>query len=228
MADPHAYPVFLDLDQRPVLIVGGGGVGLRKAQGLAPTGAQLTVLSPTFAPEFAGLPHITRIPERYMAGIMQSQPRWALVFAATDIRPVNDAFQRDAAAAGILCCRCDEPELGDFAGGAVCRQGGVTIAVSTQGASPVLAARIRDAAAASLDPALVTWTELLGPWRDQILARVPDADVRRTLLRRIAGPEMEICLREERAASGGSARAQALFQSWLDEALRSGKDVHAS
>ncbi len=84
---------------------------------------------------------IRRRAEPYQSAILRSTPRWLLVFAATDDRGVNESVQRDAAAAAILCCRCDEPERGDFTGGAIFRQGGVTLAVSTQGASPVLAVR---------------------------------------------------------------------------------------
>ncbi len=74
----------------------------------------------------------------------------------------------------------------------------------------------------------MTWTELLGPWREQVLARIADPEARRALLRRIAGPEMEACLRAGAGGGAASVHAQALVQTWLDEAAPRGKDVHAS
>jgi precorrin-2 dehydrogenase/sirohydrochlorin ferrochelatase len=91
---------------------------------------------------------------------MQSA-RWRLAFAATDSSDVNEAVARDAAAAGILCCRCDLPHGGDFFGAAAWQQDGITVAVSTAASSPALAGRVRDAIGASLDPIYTQWTKVL-------------------------------------------------------------------
>src|SRR4051812_41844237 len=79
------YPIFLDLQDRPVLVVGAGPVALRKTRGLLEAGARVTVVAPDALPEFADLPvRLIRRPFRAadLAGAV-------LVFAATDDRNVN-------------------------------------------------------------------------------------------------------------------------------------------
>jgi siroheme synthase-like protein len=211
MSQATLYPIFLNLDNAPVLIVGGGSVALRKTLGLMTAGARITIVSPAFVPELEQL-SIIRVAQHYdPAHITLS--RWKLVFAATDNAEVNAAVARDAAAYRILCCRADSGEESDFVGGAMGTAGGVTVAISTDKASPVLAARLRDAAVAGLDPVLVEWTGLLSVWRATAIARIRDAAARRALLKRIAGPEMEGVFRLR-----GRAGAEQSFTQWLTEA----------
>lgn len=215
MPEYALYPIFLDLRGQPVLIVGGGSVGLRKARGLIATGARLTVVSPNFCEEIELL-DVARLAQDYDASHMTME-RWRLVFAATDAAQVNTQVAYDAAAAGLLCCRCDDPEESDFVSGAMGSKGGITIAVSTGKAAPVLAGRVRDAAVDAIDPLLVTWTQRFSAWRTQVLAQVRNATARRQLLQRLAGPEMEELLRR-----AGAAGAEKAFARWLAAARRAG------
>jgi siroheme synthase (precorrin-2 oxidase/ferrochelatase) len=226
------YPLFLDLVQRPVLVVGGGAVGLRKARSLVESAARVTVVSPQFNPGFDELKDLERITGPYAATHM-ARKMWRLAFAATNIREVNAHVQKHAQAAGILCCRCDDPDEGDFSGGATQRLaanrkgdgrgiqavgnlGGVTLVVSTTGASPMLSARICRQASAAIDPVLPQLANLLNVWRAQAKLQVPDPGVRRILLQRLAGAEMEQILRGR-----GEAGAVAQYELWLS-AARSG------
>jgi siroheme synthase (precorrin-2 oxidase/ferrochelatase) len=226
MTKAPLYPLFLDLVQHPVLIVGGGTVGLRKASALVECAARVTVVSPTFASGFDKLADIERLGATYAATHM-ARKLWRLVFAATSVREVNAQVQKHAEAAGILCCRSDEPEEGDFTSGASVRlgatrksdgrgvsgaadTGGLVLAISTSGASPVLAARICREAAAGIDPILPAFADLLWDWRNQCKAQVADLRQRRLLLQRLAGEEMETALRRE-----GPQAAQRLFREWL-------------
>lgn len=212
MSEP--YPIFLNLAQRPVLLVGAGRVALRKARGLLAAGAALTVVGPgPRLAEFEGLPAHTYEATNYQSLIMERRPRWALVFAATDAPLVNVQVLMDARAAGILCGRCDDPESGDFAGGATLQKPGLVLAISTQGASPALAARLRDTVGSSLDPGLLELSGLLAHWRPEVLENLALPAVRRQLLLRLASPEMEQILRV-----GGHAVAEATFKQWLREA----------
>jgi len=206
---PKGYPLFLNLHGRPVLIVGGGNVALRKATGLAAAGARLTVVSPDILPDFTPLPNLTHLKSPYASAIVRQQP-WRLIFAATNIPAVNEQVARDAAAANILCCRCDEPDTGDCWGGATVDRDPITIAIATGGASPVLAGKVRDACAAAIAPHWPQWAELLAAWRDTILREVSDPAARRDLLKRVAGDEIEAHLK-----SGDLAAAQALVGRWL-------------
>ncbi len=220
MPATNPYPVFLNLSGQLVLIVGGGAVGLRKAQGVLAAGASLTVVSREFSAVWDEIPAATtRIHEAYRTAHMKMH-RWRLVFAATDAAAVNDSVARDAGAAGILCCRCDAPDFGDFSGGAMWQQAGLTLAVSTNGASPILSRRIRDGCVDSLDPIFTLWAQLLADWRPRVLYAVRDAAHRQVLLREIAGPEMEQILRQQ-----GRQGAQELFERWLAETMAISAEV---
>ena len=229
MPKAPAYPLFLNLVQRPVLVVGGGSVGLRKTKGLVECAARVTVVSPGFAAGFDKVEDIERVQGLYSATHM-ARESWRLVFAATDQAEVNSRVQKDAQAAGILCCRADEPGEGDFSGGASVRLGatrkadgcgvraagnigGLVLAISTEGSSPVLASRICRAAAEGIDPVLPAFADLLSDWRAQIKATVADLRVRRELLRHLAGEEMEAVLRKD-----GPGAAQRLFERWYEAA----------
>jgi len=209
------YPLFLHLAGRPALVVGGGRVGLRKVAGLLAAGARVSVASVEFTAALRDLgtkKAVVLRPGAYAPALIREEP-WALVFAATDSPTVNAAVLRDAQAAGVWCCRCDEPEAGDFSGGALHQESGLTLAVSTHGASPALAAAIRDQLRAQLDPVLSEWSALLADWRAEVLAAVPDAPARRALLKRLASTEMGECLRHD-----GRAEAQRRFRAWLGAA----------
>lgn len=223
------YPLFLDLAQHPVLVVGGGTVGFRKAKGLVECAAHVTVVSPVFLPLFDSLPDVERLTATY-AQTHMARKMWRLAFACTDLPAVNAQVQKHADAAGIFCCRADEPDQGDFASGASATVGathkpasrsvkgagnigGIVVAVSTSGASPVLAVRICREAAAGIDPVLPMLADLLDVWRAEIKAQLPKWPARRALLQRLAGDEMEKILRKN-----GAEAAQRTFQEWYDEA----------
>ncbi len=206
----RVYPIFLVVEGKPALVVGGGKVALRKARGLAQAGARVVVVAPRVETDLLSIEGVTAEVGAYSEELMRRTPPWVLVFAATDQPGVNEAVMVDARRAGILCCRCDGEEAGDFVGGATMQHGAVTISVSTQGASPVLARRIRNAAS-EVDPLLFQWAELLARVRGQVLERVGDAAVRRALLLRMAGEEVEACLRQE-----GEKAAELLVLGWLD------------
>jgi precorrin-2 dehydrogenase / sirohydrochlorin ferrochelatase len=222
--------MFLNLVGQPVLVVGGGTVGLRKAKGLVECAARVTVVSPVFVAGFDNLPDVERIPAKY-AQTHMARKMWRLVFAATDSPAVNAQVQKHAVAAGILICRVDSPEEGDFVNGASARVGatrqadgrgvlgvgkvgGIVLAVSTAGASPGLAARICPEAAAGGEPAFPVPARLLGGWRGARTGTIANLPLRRGLLQRLAGEEMENLLRQS-----GAEAAQRQFEQWHAETL---------
>ncbi|HUO08764.1 MAG TPA: bifunctional precorrin-2 dehydrogenase/sirohydrochlorin ferrochelatase [Phycisphaerae bacterium] len=211
MPAPTPYPLFLSLARRDVLIVGGGVVAVRKAQGLLDAGARVTIVSPAFNDAFHKLKPIKCVRARYTSAHMRRK-NWCLVFAATDVPSVNQRVQKDAAGNNILCCRCDNPDRGDFANGATASVGSVVISVSTQGASPGLAARIREQAANGIDPLLARLAELHRAWRPLIRKSIHTIEHRRIILQRLAGEEMIARLRRQ-----GAKGAQKLLRQYLAE-----------
>lgn len=137
------YPIFLDVQARPCLVVGGGEVAERKVHALLQAGGQVTVISPTLTPPLQTWEAERRIAVRlrpYEPGDLNG---FALVFAATD----DDALQRRIAAeaheAGILVNVVDRPALCSFIVPALVSRGDLTVAISTSGASPAFARKIR-------------------------------------------------------------------------------------
>jgi siroheme synthase-like protein len=185
------YPVCLDMTDRPCLVVGGGPVAERKVAGLLDAGARVTVVSPSATDrlrEWARADRIRLLPREYAAADLAGQ---AVVFVATDDGGINAGVARDARAVGVLVNAVDDPAHCDFILPAVLSRGGITVAVSTGGASPALARAVRDELGAYLD-------------RDDYaaLARVV-TDVRRIL----RGQEVRVPWERWQAALGGEVRA---------------------
>lgn len=133
------YPIFLDLKDRPIVVVGAGKVALRKTKGLLEAGAHVTVVAPKHLREFTKLP--VQLVEREfrtsdLTGAM-------LVFAATDDRLTNHRIAIAAKGRGILANVADSTEECGFIVPARVNKGGVQIAVSTGGRSPRLSAELR-------------------------------------------------------------------------------------
>ena len=161
------YPVFLDLTDVPVLLVGGGHVASRKAEGLVAAGARLTVVAPMVLAELRSLAGVVH--ERgYAADDLAGQQ---LVITATDSPAVNARVAADARATGIWVNSADDPENCSFILPAIARRGPLIAALSTGGASPALAGRLRDQIAETvLTPAAETAAIELARQRAEIHA----------------------------------------------------------
>jgi precorrin-2 dehydrogenase/sirohydrochlorin ferrochelatase len=139
MTTRRFYGLFLDVEGRKALIVGGGAVAFRKAAALVEAGARVTVVAPEFDARFDALP-VDRIRREYAAADLEGA---ALAFAATNVRAVNAAVARDAKARGIPVNVADSPEECDFIAPARIRRGDIHIAISTSATRPALAAELR-------------------------------------------------------------------------------------
>ena len=134
------YPIFLDLSERRCVVVGGGEVASRKARKLLQARARVVVISPEITPELESVAvEVHRRP--YGEGDLEGA---CLAFAATDSRDVNAAVAREGRERGIPVNVADRPSDGDFALPSTLRRGSLQVAVSTGGASPTLARRIKD------------------------------------------------------------------------------------
>lgn len=142
------YPVFLDLSGRRCVVVGGGAVATRKVSKLLEAGAEVVVVSPEVRPELLGM-NVEVYDRAYEYGDLEGVD---LAFAATDSREVNAAVAREARERGVRINVADRPSEGDFSVPSTLRRGGLQVAVSTGGASPTLARRIRNELEGSFGP----------------------------------------------------------------------------
>lgn len=121
------FPLFLDLTGRRAVILGGGAVGLRRAEVLRRFGAEVAVIAPRLQKTLDGIQHI---PRAYRAGDFAGA---FLAIAATDDPAVNAAAGREARELGILFNRADCPAECDFFFPAICEGGGLTAGVVGDG-----------------------------------------------------------------------------------------------
>jgi precorrin-2 dehydrogenase / sirohydrochlorin ferrochelatase len=139
MAARPWYPIFLDLEGKRVLVVGGGTVALRKTRGLLEAGARVSVVAIRFAPEFEELP-VERIQRSFEDDDIKGA---ALVFAATDSREVNQRVGQLAGEHAVPANIADSPSECAFIVPAQVHHEGLQIAISTGGTDPSRAARVR-------------------------------------------------------------------------------------
>ena len=121
------FPLFVDLAGKKALVIGGGTVGLRRAEVLARFGAEVTVVSPTLSREVERIRHI---PRKYTLGDLEGA---FLAVAASDDPQVNEAAGREARQLGVLFNRSDAPADCDFFFPAVCEGGGMVAGLAGDG-----------------------------------------------------------------------------------------------
>jgi precorrin-2 dehydrogenase / sirohydrochlorin ferrochelatase len=165
----------LDLTGRRCVVIGGGAVGLEKAQGLLACDARVVVVAPELDDGFSEL-DVEWVARGYESGDLS---RAFLVIAATSDRAVNEAISRDAEARGMLCNVADVPDLCNFILPAVHREGSIAIAVSTGGASPALAKRLRSQIAELVGPEHAELAEELRSMRPEVKERFATYEERR-------------------------------------------------
>jgi siroheme synthase-like protein len=173
------YPVMLDLTGARVLVVGGGEVAARRVAGLLDAGARVTVIAPEMHAELearAGSSDLTLIRRALETGDVLG---YRVVMAATGRREVNDLVARESAAAGAWVSVVDDPESSSFQVPALIREGEVTVAVSTGGASPLLAGMLRDRLDRVVTPGLGRASARLHELRARVRERWPEDEGRR-------------------------------------------------
>jgi siroheme synthase-like protein len=142
------FPVNLNLHGRPVLVVGGGRIALRKVEQLLMADAEVTVLSPLFVDEFHALP-VTLVQREYVSSDVDA---FRLVITATGNMPVNQQIFDECEAKGIWINSADDPDRCSFTLPAAFRRGALMVTVSTGGASPALASWLRSRLEEAIGP----------------------------------------------------------------------------
>src|SRR5712691_3957295 len=211
------YPVFLDLRGRRAVVIGGGAVAEQKVLGLLSAGAHVTVVSPETTPRLAELAAVGGIDLRrrpYRSGDLAGA--W-LAIAGTDDRAANARVWAEAEREGVLLNAVDDLDHCSFIAPAIHREGDITVAVSTSGKSPALAARLRQRVARLIGPAEARLCELLGELRPELAARVSDPHARTALWYRIVDSDVIEFVRR-----GDMEEARERIDELVDELVRTG------
>ncbi|MBO8136837.1 MAG: bifunctional precorrin-2 dehydrogenase/sirohydrochlorin ferrochelatase [Desulfotomaculum sp.] len=192
------YPLYLRLEGQKCLVVGGGKVAERKVKKLLRSGAEITVISPRLTPALAAIKEqrlIKHIEREYREEDLKDA---FLVFCATNNEEVNRQIADYCSRNKILVNIVDDPQRCDFFVPAVVRQGPLSIAISTNGRSPLLAARIREQLEKTFGPEYADFLELLGQVRMELLQNVPDPEKRRQVLEKIVQSDILKLYKEKR------------------------------
>lgn len=179
------YPVCLEISHKLCVVVGGGSVAERKILGLLTAGAQVRVISPQLTGTLAQLADDGRI-EWLERGYAQGDLTGALlIFAATNSREVQEAVFREADRAGQLVNVIDAPTRCSFHVPAVVKRGDLTLAVSTGGKSPAVAAMVRKQLAENFGEEYGLLLDLISRLREQVLTGEGNSSERKILFQNI-------------------------------------------
>ncbi|MFM5531134.1 siroheme synthase CysG [Aeromonas veronii] len=214
-------PIFCRLDNKPVLLVGGGEVAERKARLLLDAGAQLTVVAPELDPELAELAANGSI--EWLAGEFASEQlagKW-LVVAATDRREVNALVYQSANRARIFANVVDDPKRSSFIMPSIIDRSPLMVAISSGGKAPVLARLLREKLEALLPQHLGAVATFAGSLRDRVKARFATMGERRRFWERLLGADRL----GQALARGDSASAHQLADRLFADESQAGGEV---
>jgi precorrin-2 dehydrogenase/sirohydrochlorin ferrochelatase len=184
------FPINLDIHGRPVVVVGGGAVAARKCSALLEAGAIITVIAPAFGALLRAMHDqrkITCLARQFTRGDLAGA---FLVFAATDNDMVNQAVAAEARDRAILADVADAPGLGTFTMPAVVQRGELQLTVSTGGASPALARRIREELEGRYGTEYAIALELLARLREKLLTEKGNNAYNKKLLSALVGHDL--------------------------------------
>lgn len=192
------YPLIMNLLDRQVVVIGGGKVAYRKVLNLLESGAVVTIIAPKIVDELRDLVSkysLTCLEQPFMSELLDQIPEITLIFGTTDKRDVNLQIYNAAKARKIPCNIADVPDLCTFIVPAVISQGELLIAVSTGGASPALASKIRADLSNYFGPEYAEMTKLMGELRKLVLQLGKTSDENKILFKAIVESELLIALR---------------------------------
>lgn len=174
------FPIFLDISDKPVLVVGGGEVACRKIDALLRAGADVTVVSPQIAQYIQSL--VDKGECRWVQNFYSSSllcRHYVQVWATTDNPNLNHQVHKDAKALGILVNVVDDLPYCDFITPSMIERGRIQIAISSGGASPVLIRNLRELMEATLPQNMSLLADFCASKRNSIKQQLPTVDERR-------------------------------------------------
>jgi precorrin-2 dehydrogenase/sirohydrochlorin ferrochelatase len=165
------YPVFLDLQDKSVIVIGGGHVAYQKMVNLVKAGANTTVISPELNSDMAALKDdgsFRHIEREYERGDLDG---YLLAFVATDDGAINSIVAKEARERGIWVNAVDDVPNCDFIMPGIAQRGDITLAISTAGRSPAMARKLREELEAFLSDEWIRLLDLCAEVRADLRAK---------------------------------------------------------
>lgn len=195
------YPIFLSVEGRPCVVIGGGEVAERKVGSLLEAGAAVRVVSPTLTRGLAAAARrgeIAHGARAYRNGDLKGA---FLAYAATDEEDLHAQIHREAEQEGVLLNVVDRPRWCTFIVPSTFARGDLAVAVSTGGASPALARRVREEIEGALGPEFDRAVLVLGRLRQRLQERRLSAEERRQIFTDLVESDLLERLREPDTAA---------------------------
>lgn len=204
------YPVFLDLGRRLAIVVGGGRVAERKVRTLIKYGADVAVISPDVTEGLLQLVtdgQISLEERPYVRGDLKGA---FVVVCATDDEETNRAVYAEAEEEGSLVNVVDVPPLCNFIVPSIVNQGQLQIAISTGGAAPAVAKRLRKKLQEEYGDEWGEYVALLGTLRGIVMERISDPKRRKELFEAVADSDVL-----DRIRAGERLSAERIYEDFV-------------
>ena len=204
-------PIFMNIQQQKVCIIGGGTIAARKAELFVQSGAKVYIISPELRGETKRMHQAGRvqwIQSLYMPELIRDAK---LVLAATDVQSVNESVYHDAKRFNIPVNIADQTHLCEYILPSILQRGSMTVAVSTGGASPTLARHVRVMLEKVLPSRLGEVSELLKRLRKEFNPQIPEEERKGFWQDLLNGPFFQL------ANEGKQAEAEALCRSAFEQ-----------
>lgn len=211
----HLFPININLQNKPCLVIGGGQVAGRKVSNLLLYEAAITLVSPRVVKEIELLAEQGSIIWKQRSFQDEDLLDTFLVFIATDDNNTNQYISQLCKRKGILVNAVDDPPNCDFYIPAVVRRGSLTVSISTEGKSPLFAKKLRQELEKTITEAHGLLVDLLGEQRETIKAQIDDIETRQKVFKALVDLDVLELLavgEEERARE----RMRECISFWLD------------
>ena len=188
------YPAFLDLNNKKTIVVGGGKVAERKVRFLIKAGAEVKLISPSVTSNLAKLKErglLKHVRRNYRKGDLKNA---FVVVAATSLPEINTAIANDSK---HLVNVADPPSEGNFIVPSVIKRGHLTLAISTEGASPAVSKAIRKEIESNYDREFFLYLRFVEKVRKQAIERIKDKKKREKFLKSLASEQAFKILRSK-------------------------------
>ncbi|MBN2061521.1 MAG: bifunctional precorrin-2 dehydrogenase/sirohydrochlorin ferrochelatase [Deltaproteobacteria bacterium] len=191
------YPIFVDLNQKKVLVVGGGKVAQRKVETFLQYGASVHVISEELTPRLDRYVKEGRIKLVGNEFTEESMTGAVFIVAATDNQILNSRIGNSAKKAGIMVNVVDQPADCSFIVPSIVRKGDLQIAVSTSGKSPALAKKLREDLDKQFGSHYETFLVIMGKLRDKILEMSASTDDKSRIFNEIVNSSVLDAVKDE-------------------------------
>jgi precorrin-2 dehydrogenase / sirohydrochlorin ferrochelatase len=222
------YPIYIDIENRDVVIIGGGNVCARKAETMMKYGARVTIVSPEFTGEIEQWAREGCLALKRKTYDHSDLDGANIVIASTDDTSVNEQIAADCRARRIPVNVVDVTPLCEFIVPAIVERGSIQIAVSTGGKSPAVARTLKEDLQRMIGPEYAEMNDVLGTLRDGAKAVLPtDVDRKRFFDGIIAAGVLEL-LRSGRRAEAYETIARACDEAGVPPSERLREELRRS